>query len=210
TLLLALFIVMFAMSQTDQKKFEQFGYAWKKMIDSGYVGVDSPVKKDGENKNKTEDKEQAKNKKAMSAAVSQEQIDKIKDLKKKLEEYIQQQHLQGEMSAKYTEDGLLIVLKDNILFDSGKAELITKDKQNVVHELATLFKVAEKDIEVVISGHTDNVPIKNSPFKDNWELSAMRATNFIRALLDDGHLNPATFSAQGLGEQKPLVPNVND
>ena len=60
---------------------------------------------------------------------------------------------------------------------------------------------------IIISGHTDNVPIHNAQFASNWELSVMRAVNFMKVLLENPNLDPRWFSAKGYGEFKPVAPN---
>lgn len=60
---------------------------------------------------------------------------------------------------------------------------------------------------IIISGHTDNVPIRNAGFQSNWELSVMRAINFMKVILENNRLNPSMFSAKGFGEFKPVASN---
>jgi chemotaxis protein MotB len=66
------------------------------------------------------------------------------------------------------------------------------------------------EYEVVVSGHTDNVPISNSQYKDNWDLSADRALNFLKILLLNETLDPAKFTPSGYGEYHPIASNQTE
>ncbi|MFE1630435.1 flagellar motor protein MotB [Brevibacillus reuszeri] len=106
-----------------------------------------------------------------------------------------------------TDEGLRIRLPESILFTSGSAELRDQGKQVV----GTIAGVLQRYGHMVrIEGYTDDVPIKRSSFKSNWELSSGRAIAVMREMVD-GYSIPATrFTVAGLGENKPLVDNSND
>lgn len=202
TLLLALFIVMFAMSSADQAKFEQFGYAWKETVESGFVGVSPDAEEGGEEIEKgTEEEIQDP-----GVVISSEEIEKLKALQAEIDQYIQDMGYEEEISTKYTDDGLLIVIKDNILFESGSAEL-GPTHNTVMAPLADILKKTADTTEIIVSGHTDNVPIHNAQYDSNWRLSMDRAVNFMTELINMGGMPVDTFSARGYGEMKPLVPN---
>jgi chemotaxis protein MotB len=63
------------------------------------------------------------------------------------------------------------------------------------------------DIDVLIEGHTDNVPIKTAQYKDNWDLSVARATSIVRILTDEYYVGPKRFTASGKGEFSPRDTN---
>ncbi len=92
-----------------------------------------------------------------------------------------------------------------ILFDSGQA-VVRKESEKVSLEVASLL-VMNPPRNIIISGHTDNIPIRNKQFESNWELSVFRAVNFMKLLLENTALNPADFSAKGFGEFKPVESN---
>ncbi len=106
----------------------------------------------------------------------------------------------------YIKDGNVYVsMEVKLLFKSGSAEVDPKGKQ-------ALAKVAEvlnstPDINVVIEGHTDNVPIKGGKFEDNWALSSGRATNIVRILTKDYGFDPHRITAAGKGEFHPVKTN---
>jgi len=106
----------------------------------------------------------------------------------------------------YIRNGSVYVsLEEKLLFKSGSDVVDPKGKQ----ALSSLAKVLNttKDIAVVIQGHTDNVPIKTTKFKDNWDLSTARATSIVRILTIDNKFDPKRISAEGSSEFHPVQSN---
>lgn len=99
-----------------------------------------------------------------------------------------------------------VSLAEQLLFGSGSIEV---DKKGVtaLQQLAKAIK-DQKDLQIMVEGHTDNVPIsKKSPYmQDNWDLSVMRATSITKILTGAG-LSPAQVTASGKGEYSPLATN---
>lgn len=106
----------------------------------------------------------------------------------------------------YEKNGKVYVSMDEkLLFASGSWVVGTDG----ILALKELIKVLEQDndINVLIEGHTDNVPFKGSgQVKDNWDLSVMRATAVVKVLLKDSKINPLRVSAAGRGEFFPIDP----
>lgn len=101
-----------------------------------------------------------------------------------------------------------VSLEEKLLFASGKWD-VSKDGTSALKDLA---KVLEKnpDINVLIEGHTDNVPLNSqNQVEDNWDLSVMRATSIVKILLDNGKINPTRLVASGRGEFLPVEPNTS-
>jgi len=99
-----------------------------------------------------------------------------------------------------------VSLEEKLLFASGKWD-VSKDGITALKDLA---KVLEKnpDINVLIEGHTDNVPLNSqNQVEDNWDLSVMRATSIVKILLANGKINPTRLVASGRGEFLPVEPN---
>ena len=101
-------------------------------------------------------------------------------------------------------DGLVISLKEMGFFDSGTAT-IRPDSLDAISRLAEVLKKRPEDLR--IEGHTDNVPIHNSRFASNWELSTSRATELIRLLVTQYGLSADRLSAAGYGEFHPVATN---
>lgn len=106
----------------------------------------------------------------------------------------------------YTKDGNVYVsLEEKLLFKSGSDVVDPKGKE----ALKTLAQVLKntKDIKVLIEGHTDNVPIKTTKFKDNWDLSTARANSIVRILTVENGFDSNRITASGKGEFHPVKPN---
>ncbi len=107
----------------------------------------------------------------------------------------------------HEKDGKVYVsMDDKLLFASG-SWTINEQGLNAIKNLAKVLE-NETDISVLIEGHTDNVPYRGSgQVKDNWDLSVMRATAVVKALLENGNIAPTRLSASGRSEFLPLDEN---
>ena len=98
-----------------------------------------------------------------------------------------------------------ISLADNMLYKSGSYEINARAAQ-------TLSKIAKiikdyKDYDVLIEGNTDNVPISKTNIRNNWDLSALRASSVVQALQNDYGVDPKRLTAGGRGEYNPVASN---
>ncbi len=123
------------------------------------------------------------------------------EIEKKLADEIKK----GEITLKRFHDRLIINIDDKICFDSGSSEL----KKNVMPALQKIaaILVSYSENKIIVEGHTDNIPINTSRFRDNWQLSTERALSVLNYLLRDKKLNPTRFSAAGYSEYNPILPN---
>jgi chemotaxis protein MotB len=101
-----------------------------------------------------------------------------------------------------------ISLSDNMLYKSGSYEI--SDKAN-----SSLSKIAKiitdyKDYDVLIEGNTDNAPIKQTNIRNNWDLSALRASSVVQALQNTYAVDPKRLTAGGRGEFNPIADNNTD
>lgn len=222
TLLLALFIVLFAMSEIDVKKFEQLSYIFQTEFTSGagvvdegisIVPEDEPIdtnkKEDKEDDDKSDQKDNEKDSEEDELAKLRGlEFEKLRSMQKELEEYIALNSLTEVLGTKLTGEGLLITIRTDITFDSGKAN-VKPQGQKIAKKIAQ-FLNTDPPQEIVVSGHADDIPISTHEFSSNWELSSMRAIQFMYLLLDQSNIDPKWFSARGFGEYRPLVPNTTD
>lgn len=98
-----------------------------------------------------------------------------------------------------------VAMSDKLLFESGSAQ-VNKQGKEALGKLAEVLK-KQHDIDVFIEGHTDNKPIKTVQFKDNWDLSVVRATSVVRILTKDYGVNPLQILPCGRGEFMPVDNN---
>ena len=101
-----------------------------------------------------------------------------------------------------------ISLADNMLYKSGSYEINARAAQ-------TLSKIAKiikdyKDYDVLIEGNTDNVPISKTNIRNNWDLSALRASSVVQALQNNYGVDPKRLTAGGRGEYNPIQPNTTE
>ena len=191
TLLLGLFIILFAISQVDKAKLAQISEAFQ-----GAVG-DNEVKSGGDKIIKSEN---VKGKTTIKPPIRP--YLKTPDLEKEIKNVIK--NVPG-VKVFIDERGLKISLfAVNSFFDLGKADL--KPQLRLI-----LTKIAYKIIYIKnpirIEGHTDNLPISTPEFPSNWELSARRATNVLRFLIVKG-VPQWRLSAAGYSDTRPQYPNI--
>ena len=110
----------------------------------------------------------------------------------------------GMLEFEEIEGGLSIIIRDDLLFSSGRAE-ITPEGAPVLKEIGSTFKDFESD--VLVEGHTDNVPINTERFPSNWELSTARAISVVRYLTEEVGVNPVKLSAVGYADTRPKTSN---
>lgn len=197
TLLLALFIVLFATSSVDVAKLKQLSAVFSSVFEggSGVMEQPSPV-------------EPSDSKSDMpprsSAYVEDQQA--LSAIQAKVENFIAQNELESQFATKMTDEGLLVTIRDSVLFDPGKAD-VKQEYLAIAKELSKIL-VFDPERSVIVTGHTDNVPMNNEEFSSNWELSVMRAVNFLKIMVDSNtQLDPMYFSAKGYGEYKPIATN---
>ncbi|NNV02314.1 MULTISPECIES: flagellar motor protein MotB [Bacillales] len=211
TLLLALFIVLFASSKLDAQKFDQLVRSFNVALNGGISVLDqpSPVPLDPTlpqqtlHKGQQAERNKTEEERKLEEAFHKETED-LKKLQQQMEAYIISNKLGDKLQTQMTEEGLLITILDNALFDSGKADL-KPEARKLATELAAMLVPHPK--KVTVTGHTDNVPIHRPEFPSNWDLSVKRAVNFLKVLLENKQLDPRKFSATGMGEYHPVASN---
>jgi chemotaxis protein MotB len=133
-----------------------------------------------------------------------QQLEELRRTKAALEKQLQKEIAQGDVSVTMGKRGLVVTVVAEVLFDSGKAK-IKPQGQEVLNKVANVLGPMSDDI--AIEGHTDNVPIKFSRWKSNWELSTQRALNVVHFFEDDKGISPQRMSATGYGPYHPVASN---
>ena len=208
TLLMVLFIVLFAIGQTDLAKFKKlkqgleggFGKDKITIVDGGLGLADRAAKsKSLPNELALSDQEAQQQERAVEQAA-------LAETKAGLQIALANDGLKGAVTFRTDERGLIVmVASDQVLFTAGAADL--KEAGRVV-----LGKVAEAlrplPNPVSIEGHTDNVPISGL-YASNWELSTARATSVLRDLIERDAFPAARLSASGYADQRPISSNAS-
>jgi chemotaxis protein MotB len=123
-----------------------------------------------------------------------------------LQNFIKQEALDSLVKVLVDEQKVKLILSPSLLFESGKADMKTAGI-SALSQVSTILHGVEND--VIIEGHTDNIPIKNKEYSSNWELSMQRALSVLKYLLSKGH-RPTQLSAQGFGEYRPIETNETE
>ncbi|RKY53073.1 MAG: hypothetical protein DRP92_04290 [Candidatus Neomarinimicrobiota bacterium] len=112
-----------------------------------------------------------------------------------------------DISVEMTTTGFLIRMGSRVLFDLGSADL----KPEAYPILQLVGEVLKEDVaEVVVCGHTDNLPIRSGKYPSNWELSTARALSVVKYLINKVGVPPEILVAAGYSEYRPLVPNTSE
>ncbi len=144
---------------------------------------------------------------ALSASLNKD----VQKAKKDVEEAMKQEQVQGQV--KVDKDGMKITLEEkgeNVFFESGRAELSPRMKEILAKISPALRTLAKEDHEIVVEGHTDDIPISNPHFPSNWELSTARATSVVQYMIHGLEFPPQKMGAIGYGQFHPIVPNDTD
>lgn len=189
TLLLALFIVMWAQNSQDQERAEEIRAAFAVAFGQGQPSVLVSGAAEG----------------AKPVVFSESEV-RMQELKNKLKKYILEQKLDEAVNIHRNERGLLIrVYADKVRFEAGSATL-SPEYRKLLDKVSEMLEVIPNPVQV--NGYTDDRPIKKKD-SDNWTLSAMRAVNTVK-YLQKHNIAPERMSAAGYGPYSPLVPNSDE
>jgi chemotaxis protein MotB len=218
TLLMVLFIVLFAIGQVDQKKFDKlhdglansFGQSTVLQGSDGLLegsSAQAAVPNDAVVTARSLQNQQAAAAQAQQTAAAQaaarRQQASMEAVRKRIVAALKKQGLADAVQFQTKEQrGLVVnVVTDRVLFDLGEATLRPQGAK-VLDAIAPALK--DLPNEMVIEGHTDNLPISDARFASNWELSTQRATTVLRHLLTRG-LAARKVAAAGYADQRPLT-----
>lgn len=189
TLLLCFFVLLFSFATLDVQKFKAISQSMSGalgVLDSGAAINMQPLIGSFPNDSPTEENEE------------------FKQLYEEMSEYVKENNLQASVTLRLDERGLLVRFMDDVLFDSGKADL-TQNAKEIINKVAEIIRANDKNVRV--EGHTDNVPISTSRFPSNWELSTTRAVNVVKYLIEVNGIEAKRLSASGYSDQHPVDDN---
>ena len=210
TLLFAVFVVLYAMGQRDQKKVEEvmksiaesFGMAKAgtspkiNVIDSQQITVIPALRLEA----KVDPMSHSRTGQGKTRATDKD----FRQIKAAIEAYLVKKGAQNKVSLEITRRGLIVSLKEAGFFASGQAD-IKPEAYELINTIAEV--VTQYNNPLRLEGHTDNVPISTAHFPSNWELSTARATSGLKYLLKNFDVETDKISATGYGEFRPLAAN---
>ncbi|TMV47201.1 flagellar motor protein [Paenibacillus mesophilus] len=211
TLLMIFFVIMYAMSKVDIAKYESLSKALHLQFNDGpsFIPKGTGIMGDAiPGVPKAEDSARKQSPDQTVDTELEQKEENLQNLLKVVRQYIEEQHLQGQVSASDTSRGIAITLNDLFLFDLGKADL-KQGAYPVLEKLASLFP--KLNAKVSIEGHTDDLPLATgSLFQDNWGLSQARSVSVIRYFVNTAKLAPGTFISSAYADTKPVSPNDSE
>lgn len=210
TLLFAFFVVLYSSSQVDKRKvgklsaaiqvaFQQMGV----LPESGGYNPGAPISNNALDVIEHAESQAALRRLAATAAGASENGD-LSSLRQELEDALAAEIQRNEVAVSVGPDGLIVSLREIGFFDSGSAN-IRETSLSAFSRIAWLL--LERPYRIRIEGHTDNRPIHNSQYRDNWELSTARATELVRLLILKYGFAPDRLSAAGYAQYHPVADN---
>jgi len=142
---------------------------------------------------------------ALSAALNKD----VQKAKQEVEQTMKEE--KAKVDVKVDREGMKISLQENgemAFFESGKAD-ITPGMADLLGKLTPKLKDLTSKYELMVEGHTDNIPINDEYFGSNWELATARATTVVDFLIREKGFSPMRLAAAGYGEFRPVCP-AND
>ena len=139
---------------------------------------------------------------------SNEESEKLENASKATEELtvaLKEQIEQGLIEIEQREDSVFISVGSGGAFPSGTADL-TFEAQEILDRIALAAMSPES--QITVTGHTDDIPISNGKFRDNWDLAAGRAASVVQAIEETGLVSGGRMSAVSKGETDPVADNV--
>lgn len=219
TLVLVFFILLFSMSQIDLVKFESIteSFQSRAILDflpssvpseniSGGDGVDLGLGKEEDKGDGSGEEEVDMDGLIDHLEEWEKKADALAKLMDKIDSFLVEEDLGDVISATRTEEGVILVLQDSILFDSAEAKILDSGRP-FLDEVGNLLKDITNNVRV--EGHTDNRPISTYRYPSNWELSGARAGSVVRYFIEEHGIDESRFLIAGYGDTRPVVENKN-
>jgi chemotaxis protein MotB len=220
TLLLVLFIVLYAISQVNTTKFAEL----KSSLSSAFGNGQSPILNGGKgpidgttqslDDNIVDSKLAIPQLKAASQPVKAasntdadaalRELDEFKAIEKAIKASLAQRGLAGAAEFTIDERGLVVTLITDELVFAGNSAVLERKGEVILD--AVIPPLARIDNQLQVDGHTNQLNVSTAPYPSGWELSSARASSVVRYLITDGHLAAGRLSAAGYSDQRPLVP----
>jgi chemotaxis protein MotB len=214
TLLLATFVVMYAVSNVNSSKFQQMSEAFStafigKEVKSESSGLAAAHKAPFENMPSPVHtpiitrETQIKNLPPALRQQVEHQAEKLNEAYEKLKTLLAGMISKGEVRVSLQSVGVVVDINAVVLFDSAQVDL-TSGAVSLIEEVANILKGLNYPIQ--INGFTDNAPIHTAQFSSNWDLSAARAMSVVKRFVEDG-IDPTLLVGAGYGEYHPVATN---
>lgn len=212
TLLFAVFVVLYAMGQSDKKKVEEVMQAIQQSFGMASAGATAPKVNVIASQTitvipslKPELKISPMGRTRSGQAKTRAEEKDFRQIKSAVEAYLIKQGAQSKVTLEITRRGLIVSLKEAGFFNSGQAN-IKPEAYELINTIAEVMTQYNNPMR--LEGHTDNIPINTAQFPSNWELSTARATNGLKYLLKNFNVDANKISATGYAEFRPIADNA--
>jgi chemotaxis protein MotB len=217
TLLLAVFICLFAISNMDKDKAKAMAEAFSKIYSSSSILDGGPGIFDGDGDDQSGDTpvsmapgpsvapgQDPSPTQPPGLAGNPESQANLEQLEDEIDQVLADNGLDGIVFTEIKENGLHIRLPENVLFSSGRATLLPENQESVI-KIGRILQPL--DYLIRVEGHTDDVPMTSNNFADNWQLSSERARAVLILLLDRAKIQPQRLTSIGRAEFNPIASN---
>jgi chemotaxis protein MotB len=212
TLLFAVFVVLYAMGQSDKKKVEEVMQSIQSSFGMATAGATAPKMNVIPSQSMTiipslkpEVKTSPMGRTRSGQVKSRADEKDFRQIKSAVDAYLVKQGAQSKVTLEITRRGLVVSLKEAGFFNSGQAD-IKPEAYELINTIAEVMSQYNNPLR--LEGHTDNVPISTSQFPSNWELSTARATQGLKYLLKHFDVDASKISATGYAEFRPITDNT--
>jgi len=195
TLLFVFFVLLYSMSNVDQQKYE----ALAKSLNSALAGDQQSI----------ENAQQGSPEEMLAGITTVDSSGNVVDqdlinIANLINTLITEKGLQNQVTVNMGDIGVWITFKDYVLFDSGSTA-IKPETVSILTELGGILKTVNNYVR--IEGYTDNVPIQNNLYSNNWDLSVMRASKVLNLIVTNSGFPSEKISAIGYGEYRQVATN---
>lgn len=231
-LLLCFFVMLFSMSSIDANKWNAMAAAMSNsafsIFNAGSTAIgegilisngvsqlndlDEYISNAGRNADSETDSdnyEKYESAAALEEALNEKNLQSNEELSETVQEAIDENTLADQVNVSFTAQYVQLSMKGALLFDSGSAVLKDQSKP-VLDKVGVILERYGSNAVIEIEGHTDNVPIHNSKFADNEELSSARALSVFYYLVENTSLDPSNLRHAGMGDRTPVADNSTD
>ncbi len=202
TLLMCFFVLLFAMSTTQQETFKELVKSMKSAL--GVQQIPEAGTREGLTMHEvppetSESEDEIESVDELGAMVQKEINEIVSDVR----ELIMFNRLGGMVKVHESDIGPVITISDILVFEKGKSDM-SREGLYILKQVADILKQFSYNIKV--AGHTDSIPINSARFESNWELSSSRASKIVRYLEEKG-VDPKNLSAIGFAHYRPIATN---
>lgn len=190
TLLMIFFVIMFATSNVDAKKFKEISDSFNGAFGEGTAIIASSSGSSIENSN-----------------LVVNDTDKNDSIESKLEEYLEESNISNGVTVDKDDRGVRLSIQDTLSFDLGEDTIKEEFKSHII-DIGNI--ISQFDKKVYVEGHTDTTPIHNDKFSSNWQLSSGRASNVAELLSNNTTIPKSNIVAVGYGEYRPVYDNSTE